>query len=135
MKQPLLLLVLLTFLCSSFDYPAFGTGIFEEETSSLIMEETDNTNENDEQTASFCPINFEVTPTHPFCGVRGKIAINVTVGQGPYHIEWYNDAGSISSRATTTNKNVLIEDLPRGCLLYTSPSPRDLSTSRMPSSA
>ena len=24
---------------------------------------------------------------------------------------------------------------PRGCLLYTSPSPRDLSTSRMPSSA
>ena len=26
-------------------------------------------------------------------------------------------------------------DLPSGCLLYTSPSPRDLSTSRMPSSA
>ena len=25
--------------------------------------------------------------------------------------------------------------LARGCLLYTSPSPRDLSTSRMPSSA
>ena len=25
--------------------------------------------------------------------------------------------------------------LPNGCLLYTSPSPRDLSTSRMPSSA
>ena len=25
--------------------------------------------------------------------------------------------------------------LPSGCLLYTSPSPRDLSTSRMPSSA
>ena len=24
---------------------------------------------------------------------------------------------------------------PKGCLLYTSPSPRDLSTSRMPSSA
>ena len=29
------------------------------------------------------------------------------------------------------NKNINI----RGCLLYTSPSPRDLSTSRMPSSA
>ena len=27
------------------------------------------------------------------------------------------------------------EDLPESCLLYTSPSPRDLSTSRMPSSA
>ena len=26
-------------------------------------------------------------------------------------------------------------ELPNNCLLYTSPSPRDLSTSRMPSSA
>ena len=31
--------------------------------------------------------------------------------------------------------NALDVDLPTGCLLYTSPSPRDLSTSRMPSSA
>ena len=29
----------------------------------------------------------------------------------------------------------LDEDIPYTCLLYTSPSPRDLSTSRMPSSA
>ena len=29
----------------------------------------------------------------------------------------------------------LMEDLNKICLLYTSPSPRDLSTSRMPSSA
>ena len=35
---------------------------------------------------------------------------------------------------TTTNKVVLAGEV-RGCLLYTSPSPRDLSTSRMPSSA
>ena len=28
-----------------------------------------------------------------------------------------------------------VRDLHRSCLLYTSPSPRDLSTSRMPSSA
>ena len=28
-----------------------------------------------------------------------------------------------------------VEDGEKGCLLYTSPSPRDLSTSRMPSSA
>ena len=28
-----------------------------------------------------------------------------------------------------------MDELPRSCLLYTSPSPRDLSTSRMPSSA
>ena len=30
---------------------------------------------------------------------------------------------------------VKLEDVVRTCLLYTSPSPRDLSTSRMPSSA
>ena len=36
------------------------------------------------------------------------------------------DAGRIASRNT---------GLSTGCLLYTSPSPRDLSTSRMPSSA
>ena len=38
----------------------------------------------------------------------------------------------------TTNmraKNVLADAVPKACLLYTSPSPRDLSTSRMPSSA
>ena len=35
------------------------------------------------------------------------------------------------------NCNALLERLrqPKRCLLYTSPSPRDLSTSRMPSSA
>ena len=29
----------------------------------------------------------------------------------------------------------MMSDIPQACLLYTSPSPRDLSTSRMPSSA
>ena len=33
------------------------------------------------------------------------------------------------------NKKSVIFGLPGACLLYTSPSPRDLSTSRMPSSA
>ena len=28
-----------------------------------------------------------------------------------------------------------VEDIPQGCLLYTSPSPRDMRRSRMPSSA
>ena len=32
-------------------------------------------------------------------------------------------------------KDMLENDRPATCLLYTSPSPRDLSTSRMPSSA
>ena len=35
----------------------------------------------------------------------------------------------------TIQTAVLIETLANFCLLYTSPSPRDLSTSRMPSSA
>ena len=34
-----------------------------------------------------------------------------------------------------TPYDVLTKALVEGCLLYTSPSPRDLSTSRMPSSA
>ena len=34
-----------------------------------------------------------------------------------------------------TRTNVKVVNLVTGCLLYTSPSPRDLSTSRMPSSA
>ena len=32
-------------------------------------------------------------------------------------------------------KDVIVPKKEQGCLLYTSPSPRDLSTSRMPSSA
>ena len=35
----------------------------------------------------------------------------------------------------TVNKSVFVDKKSRDCLLYTSPSPRDLSTSRMPSSA
>ena len=50
---------------------------------------------------------------------------------------------SIASRGLTLSyqRQVIIDaldmQLPKGkiCLLYTSPSPRDLSTSRMPSSA
>ena len=40
-----------------------------------------------------------------------------------------------SAKADSFDKNVEIEFNRNGCLLYTSPSPRDLSTSRMPSSA
>ena len=36
---------------------------------------------------------------------------------------------------TTPETAKAAEDMKKGCLLYTSPSPRDLSTSRMPSSA
>ena len=32
-------------------------------------------------------------------------------------------------------RRIILSEIPMVCLLYTSPSPRDLSTSRMPSSA
>ena len=46
----------------------------------------------------------------------------------------------IAGSATGSGKTLafasgIIENSEKGCLLYTSPSPRDLSTSRMPSSA
>ena len=43
----------------------------------------------------------------------------------------FSDVGWTDITATTAATAVVLE----GCLLYTSPSPRDLSTSRMPSSA
>ena len=42
------------------------------------------------------------------------------------------EKGAISPRARGEHA---LRRYPNGCLLYTSPSPRDLSTSRMPSSA
>ena len=40
-----------------------------------------------------------------------------------------------SANATPDDWRRIVDDLWEHCLLYTSPSPRDLSTSRMPSSA
>ena len=42
--------------------------------------------------------------------------------------------GSSNNKKGSSAEDLYIE-VPNGCLLYTSPSPRDLSTSRMPSSA
>ena len=48
-----------------------------------------------------------------------------------------SDAFLIEDQNTTTGKRIHYTSttIPNSCLLYTSPSPRDLSTSRMPSSA
>ena len=50
-------------------------------------------------------------------------------------IDWigYSIAGTFTKQADPF-KN-LQSEFPKGCLLYTSPSPRDLYRSRMPSSA
>ena len=47
-----------------------------------------------------------------------------------------NGPDIISSCSVNVNKGEIVSILgPNGCLLYTSPSPRDISGSRMPSSA
>ena len=44
-------------------------------------------------------------------------------------------ANALKEQLSDANMNSLSFEDRIGCLLYTSPSPRDLSTSRMPSSA
>ena len=61
----------------------------------------------------------------------------------PILTSWLKWANEMMTRANQTVKNAFLGLLAEGeviykdkvCLLYTSPSPRDLSTSRMPSSA
>ena len=51
-------------------------------------------------------------------------------------LDLYSGSGSLGIEALSRGANyVTFVELSKDCLLYTSPSPRDLSTSRMPSSA
>jgi len=54
-----------------------------------------------------------------------------------YSVDLAGDGERGQELAETSRYDAIILDvmLPKNCLLYTSPSPRDLSTSRMPSSA
>ena len=61
--------------------------------------------------------------------VRGKLAHKANHAESL--ILWRRIAGGLSSG----QQIAIAEPLVSSCLLYTSPSPRDLSTSRMPSSA
>ena len=56
---------------------------------------------------------------------------------GDAQVSNYSGPGTINSISLSTSGDQLIvfQDIDGACLLYTSPSPRDLSTSRMPSSA
>ena len=46
-----------------------------------------------------------------------------------------NFASTVSLSSTAKHKVIIIDEADNTCLLYTSPSPRDVSRSRMPSSA
>ena len=58
--------------------------------------------------------------------------INITTGNGS---SWSMPAGTFHPWATTVLGEPCLSHIYNGCLLYTSPSPRDRQKSRMPSSA
>jgi len=60
-------------------------------------------------------------------------ALARTVASGEAHF-WSRSRQAPWHKGATSGNVLHVEDI-QACLLYTSPSPRDLSTSRMPSSA
>ena len=65
---------------------------------------------------------------------KNLIAYGVA-GTGKTFITLYNALCDVLNPDTPYEKIYIVRSLVSTCLLYTSPSPRDLSTSRMPSSA
>ena len=83
-----------------------------------------------------------VTVTGPFCGNRGTVLVGQGRGVGDGAVFVDARGGGQGHRSGVVD--IVDRGFHRGldrvdrfevCLLYTSPSPRDLSTSRMPSSA
>ena len=70
-----------------------------------------------------------ITPKDLILGIIKKIG----TGGGAGHVIEYS--GEAITRMSMENRMTICNMSIEGCLLYTSPSPRDLSTSRMPSSA
>ena len=67
----------------------------------------------------------------------GEIVVAEVIDAGPEHFETNMPSMLVTEAPNEQGKSQvgLAPYCPYGCLLYTSPSPRDLSTSRMPSSA
>ena len=69
-------------------------------------------------------------------GIQSKIqSINYTTAIDALGIEKGAAEELINSRRNSLEKQLSSSGMARGCLLYTSPSPRDGLLSRMPSSA
>ena len=64
-------------------------------------------------------------------GTSNDVNVDSTAAQAFYH----EVRTTIDAVSTTIYSLYVADDVTDSCLLYTSPSPRDLSTSRMPSSA
>ena len=64
--------------------------------------------------------------------IKKKSKITFQTGYGPSGLPHIGTFGEVARTTMMINALNHIENI---CLLYTSPSPRDLSTSRMPSSA
>ena len=76
---------------------------------------------------------MKITSAEVFVGGPGKnyVTLKIMTDAGVYGI----GDGTLNTRETLTAEYLREYLIPCLCLLYTSPSPRDLSTSRMPSSA
>ena len=79
-----------------------------------------------------CSLAFCVTPAYPNTTQNNTSGSNTSI-TGGYTSSATNTYQSGSSNNTTTTNNSTSNM--RSCLLYTSPSPRDVEEARMPSSA
>ena len=83
-------------------------------------------------------LNYQIgTLTSSSAKQAERVAREADTGQGPVDpVQSPKNKGKTADKETAKQRlrRELYEKL-YGCLLYTSPSPRDLSTSRMPSSA
>ena len=71
-----------------------------------------------------------------FCRIKGDGPPLLLIhGHPQTHLMWYKTAPALSERFTVIAADIRGCGDSMACLLYTSPSPRDLWISRMPSSA
>ena len=80
-------------------------------------------------------IPFQLNPNMPAEGISREKYLEIKFGGKDYATPMYENM-RLKAKESGMDFNLdKINKTPNTCLLYTSPSPRDLSTSRMPSSA
>ena len=89
-----------------------------------------------EGTATYNNLKIIVTKGSVFSEI-GPFSLSVT-GDPLFKYQWHilnNGQSNFASRGGSPGVDLNLEQVYRDCLLYTSPSPRDVEESRMPSSA